>query len=67
MTSPVEPSGSGERRRGRRHRRRRRDIGLTVNVARLVVGLVGLFTDNPVVRIVQKPLAWLADHFRESE
>ncbi|WP_285544592.1 hypothetical protein [Streptomyces lavendulae] len=40
---------------------------MTVNVARLVVGLVGLFTDNPVVRIVQKPLAWLADHFRESE
>ncbi|MEU9717506.1 hypothetical protein [Streptomyces sp. NPDC047976] len=67
MTSPVEPSGSGEGRRRRRHRRRRRDLGATVNLIRLGIALLGLFTDNPVVRIAQKPLSWLADHFRGSE
>ncbi|MDK9497976.1 hypothetical protein QEZ40_002921 [Streptomyces katrae] len=54
----------------RRHRRPRRDLGATVNLINLIrlgMALWGLFTDYPVVRIAQKPLAWLADHFRGSE
>ncbi|WP_260613552.1 hypothetical protein [Streptomyces sp. WAC07061] len=40
---------------------------MTVNILRLGIGVLGLFIDNPVVRIGQRSLTWLADHFRESE